>query len=60
KPIRNKIVFQNVREYQISLFFITMTSNLPESDLYIDYKAFLSNNFDPKEYANSTVNSTSD
>ncbi|KAF0367620.1 Golgi transport complex subunit 5-domain-containing protein [Gigaspora margarita] len=37
-----------------------MTSNLPESDLYIDYKAFLSNNFDPKEYANSTVNSTSD
>ncbi|CAG8707234.1 24058_t:CDS:2, partial [Dentiscutata erythropus] len=37
-----------------------MASNLPESDLYIDYKAFLSNNFDPKEYANSTVNSTSD
>ncbi|CAG8518320.1 242_t:CDS:10 [Cetraspora pellucida] len=37
-----------------------MASNLPETDLYIDYKAFLSNNFDPKEYANSTVNSTSD
>ncbi|CAG8733579.1 4061_t:CDS:2, partial [Racocetra persica] len=37
-----------------------MASNLPETDLYIDYKAFLSNNFDPKEYANSAVNSTSD
>ncbi|RHZ85683.1 hypothetical protein Glove_63g29 [Diversispora epigaea] len=37
-----------------------MTSNLPEPDLYIDYKSFLSNNFDPKEYANSTINSTSE
>ena len=25
-----------------------------------DYRAFLSNNFDPKEYANSTINATSD
>ncbi|CAI2175417.1 9296_t:CDS:10 [Funneliformis geosporum] len=34
--------------------------NLPEPDLYIDYKAFLTNSFDPKEYANSTINATSD
>ncbi|CAG8566458.1 1120_t:CDS:10 [Diversispora eburnea] len=39
-----------------------MTSDLPEPDLYIGkhYKSFLSNNFDPKEYANSTINSTSE
>ncbi|RIA93049.1 Golgi transport complex subunit 5-domain-containing protein [Glomus cerebriforme] len=37
-----------------------MANNLPEPDLYIDYRAFLSNNFDPKEYANSTINATSD
>ncbi|CAG8524966.1 9401_t:CDS:10 [Funneliformis mosseae] len=37
-----------------------MTDNLPEPDLYIDYKAFLTNSFDPKEYANSTINATSD
>ncbi|CAG8537647.1 4025_t:CDS:10 [Acaulospora morrowiae] len=34
---------------------------LPELSCFSqDYKSFLSNDFDPKEYANSTINSTSD
>jgi len=36
-----------------------MSNNLPEQDSYIDYKTFLSNNFDPREYANSTINNSS-
>ncbi|PKC76084.1 hypothetical protein RhiirA1_371869 [Rhizophagus irregularis] len=35
-------------------------ADIPEPDLYIDYRVFLSNNFDPKEYANSAINATSD
>ncbi|CAG8434805.1 11763_t:CDS:10 [Ambispora gerdemannii] len=37
-----------------------MTNTLTEPDLYIDYKVFLFSNFDPKVYANSTINESSD
>ncbi|CAG8546297.1 5898_t:CDS:2 [Paraglomus brasilianum] len=34
--------------------------SVPELDLYTDYKRFLLKDFDPKEYADSTINDTTD